>query len=275
MIKAKSVTYQYQGEGTEDINALSAVDIEIAEGEFVAIIGPNGSGKSTLARLFNALILPQSGWVRVDDMDSHDPANLWEIRRRVGMVYQNPDNGIVATSVERDVAFGLENLGLATGVIRERLDWALRVLGITDLAEREPNLLSGGQKQKVAIAGVLAMQPRYLVLDEPTALLDPSGRDEVMEVVGGLNRKGLAIVYITHFMDEAAKADRVVVMDRGRIELDGPPREVFGRPTRLKELNLDVPEIALLAEELSQAGMDLPSGSLSVDELVDALVDKN
>lgn len=275
MIRAESVSYEYQGEGREPVGALFDVDIEIAAGEFVALIGSNGSGKSTLAKLFNALVLPQSGWVKVDGMDSRDAENLWEIRRRVGMVYQNPDNGIVATTVERDVAFGLENLGLATEAIVERVEAALKILGLTGLAEREPHLLSGGQKQKVAIAGALAMRPRYLVLDEPTALLDPSGRDEVMRVAKELNGQGLAIIYITHFMDEAFEADRVVVMDHGGIALDGPPHEVFAASTRIRSLGLDVPELALLTEELIQAGLDLPSGLFSIDELVDALVTKS
>jgi len=275
MIKAESVFYEYRHEGGEAIAALSGLDIEIAEGEFVALVGHNGSGKSTLAKLFNALLLPQKGCVSVDGMDSRDPANLWDIRRRVGMVFQNPDNQIVATTVERDVAFGPENLGLPTEVIRQRVEWALMALDIADLAQWEPHLLSGGQKQLAAIAGVLAMRPRYIILDEPTSLLDPAGREEVMEAVKELNRQGLSIIYITHFMDEAAQAHRIVAMERGLIAIDGPPRQVFSRPLHLRSLGLDVPEIALLADELRRGGLAVPPGLLTDDELVNAIVDKS
>jgi len=252
--------------------ALDHVDLTIRHGEFVAVLGMNGSGKSTLARHLNALLLPAEGTVTVDGMDTRDAHHLWSIRDRVGMVFQNPDNQIVAAVVEEDVAFGPENQGCPPPEIRSRVASALEAVGMTEMRDRAPHLLSGGQKQRVAIAGALALRPACLVLDEPTAMLDPSGRGEVVEVVRRLNAElGMAVVWITHFMEEAVLADRVVVMAGGKIQLEGPPRDVFLQATQLRELRLDVPPAVAAAERLRKQGVALPPGILTLDELVDAL----
>jgi energy-coupling factor transport system ATP-binding protein len=252
--------------------ALDHVNVSVQRGEFVAILGMNGSGKSTLARHLNALLLPTEGAVRVDGLDTREEVNLWPIRDQVGMVFQNPDNQIVAAIVEEDVAFGPENQGCPPPEIRQRVEAALATVGMTQMRDRAPHLLSGGQKQRVAIAGALALRPACLVLDEPTAMLDPSGRLEVVEVVHRLNRElGMTVVWITHFMEEAALADRVVVMAGGKVALEGPPREVFVQAKRLRELRLDVPPAVAAAERLRAGGVPLPQGILTLDELVDAL----
>lgn len=252
--------------------ALDHVSLTVNRGEFVAVLGMNGSGKSTLARHFNSLLLPSDGRVLVDGMDTRDDKNLWSIRDRVGMVFQNPDNQIVAAVVEEDVAFGPENQGRPSAEIRQRVEEALTAVGMIQMRERAPHLLSGGQKQRVAIAGALALRPACLVLDEPTAMLDPSGRREVVEVVHRLNRElGMTVVWITHFMEEAVLADRVVVMAGGQVALQGAPREVFVQSRRLRELRLDVPPAVAAAERLRARGVGLPDGILTLDELVDAL----
>lgn len=246
--------------------------MRVRRGEFLTVLGMNGSGKSTLARHMNGLLLPQSGTVMVDGMETRDDSNLWAIRERVGMVFQNPDNQIVAAIVEEDVAFGPENLGCPPGEILQRVEESLAAVGMLQMRERAPHVLSGGQKQRVAIAGALALRPACLVLDEPTAMLDPSGRAEVVQVVRKLNRElGMAVVWITHFMDEAVQSDRVVVMANGRIELDGTPREVFTQVDRLRQLRLDVPPAVMVAERLRRFNLPLPSGLLTLDELVEAL----
>lgn len=252
--------------------ALDGVSLQVGRGEFVAVLGMNGSGKSTLARHFNALLLPRAGRVLVDGMETSDEKHLWPIRDRVGMVFQNPDNQIVAAIVEEDVAFGPENQGLPSPQIRERVAQALATVGLTELRERAPHLLSGGQKQRVAIAGALALQPACLVLDEPTAMLDPAGRREVRDVVRRLNREmSITVVWITHFMDEAVEADRVFVMAGGRVELQGAPREVFAQPARLRALRLDLPPAVAAAERLRAQGLPLPDGLLTMEALVDEL----
>lgn len=247
---------------------LRDINLKVKKGEFVVIIGHNGSGKSTLAKHINALLVPSLGKVEVMGMDTRDPAKAWEIRQRVGMVFQNPDNQLVAAVVEEDVAFGPENQGVPTVEIRKRVDEALREVGLYEYRTHGPHLLSGGQKQRVAIAGVLAMRPDCIVLDEATAMLDPRGRQEFMEVVRRLNKQeGKTIIHITHYMEEAVQADRVLVMDQGRIVLEGTPGEVFSKADRLKELGLDVPALTELALKLRKKGVQLPE-ILTEDEMV-------
>lgn len=275
-IVAEGVTFTYgreDAEGAAQVRlALDGVDLEVRRGEFLAILGMNGSGKSTLARHLNALLLPRTGRVLVDGLDTREEQNLWPIRDRVGMVFQNPDNQIVAAVVEEDVAFGPENQGLPPAEIRARVAEALASVGMSEHRERSPHLLSGGQKQRVAIAGALALRPACLVLDEPTAMLDPSGRAEVLAVVRRLNRElGMAVVWITHFMEEAAVADRVVVMAGGKVQLSGTPREVFSQPDRLRALRLDLPPAVQAAQRLRAEGVPLPDTILTLDELVEAL----
>ncbi len=247
---------------------LRDINLKVKKGEFVVIIGRNGSGKSTLAKHINALLVPSLGKVEVMGMDTRDPAKAWEIRQRVGMVFQNPDNQLVAAIVEEDVAFGPENQGVPAAEIRRRVDEALREVGLYEYRTHGPHLLSGGQKQRIAIAGVLAMRPDCIVLDEATAMLDPRGRQEFMEVVRRLNKQeGKTIIHITHYMEEAAEADRVLVMDQGRIVLEGTPGEVFSKAGRLKELGLDVPALTELALKLRKKGVELPE-ILTEDEMV-------
>jgi energy-coupling factor transport system ATP-binding protein len=251
---------------------LDDIDLNIERGEFVAILGHNGSGKSTLAKHFNAMLLPSGGRVLVSGRDTADQNELYEIRRMVGMVLQNPDNQIVSTIVEEDVAFGPENLGVEPSEIRRRVDEALKAVGMLEYREHAPHKLSGGQKQRVAIAGVLAMQPECIVLDEPTSMLDPQGRKEVLDTISRLNReRGITIVLITHFMEEAVLADRVVVLENGRILLQGPPREVFSDIERLRQVGLDVPQPAELCHQLRRAGVPLPEDVLTAEECVEAL----
>ncbi|WP_374713674.1 energy-coupling factor transporter ATPase [Symbiobacterium terraclitae] len=275
-IVAERVSFAYGREDAAEDRpvalALDGVDAEVYRGEFLAVLGMNGSGKSTLARHLNALLLPRSGRVLVDGLDTRAEQNLWPIRDRVGMVFQNPDNQIVAAVVEEDVAFGPENQGLPPAEIRARVAEALESVGMTAHRERSPHLLSGGQKQRVAIAGALALRPACLVLDEPTAMLDPSGRAEVLGVVRRLNRElGMAVVWITHFMEEAAVADRVMVMAGGKVQLVGTPRAVFSQADRLRALRLDVPPAVQVAERLRADGIPLPGEILTLEELVEAL----
>lgn len=272
IITLDGLRYEYRdGEGNV-VTALDGISAAIREGEFVAVIGANGSGKSTLARHFNALLTPTTGRCLVAGMDTRDAAQLWHIRQTVGMVFQNPDNQIVAAVVEEDAAFGPENLGLPPQEIRRRVSEALAMVDMTAYRHHAPHLLSGGQKQRIAIAGVLAMRPRCLVLDEPTAMLDPRGRSEVLATVRRLHRQeGITVVYITHFMEEAVLADRVWVLAKGQLVMQGTPRQVFSRVPAVKALGLDVPLAAELAYRLRRRGVALPADIISDEELVTAL----
>ena len=272
-IRADNVHFAYEpAEGEAPREVLHGVTLDIAKGEFVALLGHNGCGKSTMAKLFNGMLQPTEGRITVDGMDTTQEETIYEVRRRVGLVQQNPDNQLVASIVEEDVAFGPENLGVEPKEIRRRVDEALKAVDMYEYRENAPYKLSGGQKQRVAIAGIIAMEPDCIVLDEPTAMLDPRGRAEVMETIHRLNReKGITIVLITHYMDEAASADRVVVMDTGRIVLDGSPREVFSQVELLKQHHLDVPQATELAYRLRACGCKLPDGILNEEECVGAL----
>lgn len=268
-ITVKNVCYQYSADSNL---ALDKINLTIKPGEFVAIIGPNGSGKSTLAKLLNGIFVPTQGDVFVDGLNTKDKDKIWEIRRKAGMVFQNPDNQIVATIVEEDVAFGPENLGIPPEEIRKRIDEALRTVELAEFANKAPHLLSGGQKQRVAIAGILAMKPDCIILDEPTAMLDPVGRREVISTVTKLNRQeGKTIILITHFMQEAVCADRVIVMEKGKIVMEGKPNEIFSQVEELKKYGLDVPQVTELAYLLTKDNVPLPKDILTVEEMVDCL----
>jgi len=272
-IKADHISFSYDAtEDEEPHEVLSDITLAIHKGEFVALLGPNGCGKSTIAKTFNAMLLPSGGKVFVDNMDTVDESILYEIRRRVGLVLQNPDNQLVASIVEEDVAFGPENLGVPSPEIRKRVDDALKAVDMYEYRLNAPYKLSGGQKQRIAIAGIIAMQPDCIVLDEPTAMLDPRGRTEVLDTIHRLNREnGITIVLITHYMDEAVDADRVVVMDSGKVLLDGTPKEVFSQVELLKQHQLDVPQATDLIDRLKAGGFDLPDGVLDIDECIAAL----
>ena len=268
LIQLKNVEYRYKKDAAP---ALQNIDLEIGAGEFVSIIGANGSGKSTLAKLLNVLLLPTAGQIKVGGLDTSHPENVWPIRQRVGMVFQNPDNQLVATMVEDDVAFGPENLGIPSAEIRARVDSSLKMVGMDGFQRYAPHNLSGGQKQRVAIAGLIAMEPDCLVLDEATAMLDPKGREEVMDTISYLNQeKDITCIHITHFMEEAARADRIVVLRNGKLVKDGSPAEIFRDIKTIKELSLDVPVAVELAEYLRDEGLSIPE-ILTIDELVDAL----
>ena len=272
-IKADKVCFAYEpAEGELPREVLHGVSLEIKKGEFVALLGHNGCGKSTMAKLFNGMLLPTEGKVTVEGMDTADEETIYEVRRRVGLVQQNPDNQLVASIVEEDVAFGPENLGVEPKEIRRRVDEAIKAVDMYEYRENAPYKLSGGQKQRVAIAGIIAMEPDCIVLDEPTAMLDPRGRDEVMETIHKLNReKGITIILITHYMDEAVQAGRVIVMDEGNILTEGTPREVFSQVELLKQHHLDVPQATELAYRLRAYGCGIPDGILNEEECVGAL----
>ena len=276
-IKARKLKFEYiqrDEEGNVDgvLTALDGVDLDVQPGEFVAILGHNGSGKSTLAKHLNMLLQAEEGTLWVDGKDAMDAANLWEIRQAAGMVFQNPDNQIVASVVEEDVAFGPENLGVPTGEIWRRVEKSLQSVGMSAYRSHSPNKLSGGQKQRVAIAGVMAMEPKCIVLDEPTAMLDPNGRKEVLAAVEALNReKNVTLILITHYMEEVIRADKVYIMDQGHVVMQGTPREIFSQVEKLKEYRLDVPQVTLLAHELRKEGLALPEGIMTRRELAEAL----
>lgn len=276
-IEARKLVHEYirrdeEGNVESILTALNEVDLDVKQGEFVAVLGHNGSGKSTLAKHLNVLLTASGGTLWVDGRDTKDADNLWAIRQNAGMVFQNPDNQIIASVVEEDVAFGPENIGVPTSEIWKRVERSLKSVGMIKYREHSPNKLSGGQKQRVAIAGVMAMEPKCIVLDEPTAMLDPNGRREVLEAVEQLNKeKGITVILITHYMEEVVHADRVYVMDHGNVVMQGSPRTIFSQVDTLKSYRLDVPQITLLAYELKKAGLDIPDGILTRQELVEAL----
>ena len=277
IIKAKNLKYDYlkyddNGQPSESHTAVDNVNLDIRAGQFISILGHNGSGKSTLAKHMNALLIPTEGTLWVDGKDTAAIDELWEIRQSAWMVFQNPDNQIIGTVVEEDVGFGPENMGVPTDAIWTRVNKSLEAVGMTAFRHRSPNKLSGGQKQRVAIAGVMAMQPKCIILDEPTAMLDPNGRKEVLQAVHELNKnQGITVILITHYMEEAIDSDQVFVMDQGHIVMEGTPKEIFSRVEELKSYRLDVPQVTLLAHELKKAGVEVPDGILTAKELVDAL----
>jgi energy-coupling factor transport system ATP-binding protein len=281
IIKADKLDYDYleyseDGEHPEVTHAIQDVSLKIHTGQFIAILGHNGSGKSTLAKHMNALLVPTDGTMWVDQMDTREDTDIWNIRQKAGMVFQNPDNQIVASVVEEDVGFGPENLGVPTDEIWRRVDECLEKTGMIAYRKHSPNKLSGGQKQRIAIAGVMAMKPKCIILDEPTAMLDPNGRREVIDAVSELNRReGVTVILITHYMEEVIRADKVFVMDKGRLVMEGVPREIFSRVEELHDLRLDVPHVTLLGHRLRMDGVPIPEGILTIEELVDALVRVN
>ncbi len=272
LITLKNLNYLYAAGTPDPVAALDGISLTIERGELVAIVGSNGSGKSTLAKHLNALLTPTEGEVWVDGLDTRDPAAVWEIRQRVGMVFQNPDNQLIATVVEEDVAFGPENLGLPPAEIAIRVADALKTVDMAAYRQHAPHRLSGGQKQRVAIAGILAMRSQCLVLDEATTMLDPSGQREVMETIKRLNRDGITIIHITHSMEEAAACNRIIALHAGRVVLDGPPEEVFARPDDLTRLGLAVPPIRALAAQLARAGLPIPARTVALEQLEEALL---
>lgn len=277
IIEAKNLIFEYirrdeEGNVEGITRAVDEVDLDIKQGDFVAILGHNGSGKSTLAKHLNAILYPTEGTVWVDGKDTTQEEYLWDIRQNAGMVFQNPDNQIIGQVVEEDVGFGPENMGVPTKEIWERVEESLKAVGMYKYRKHSPNKLSGGQKQRVSIAGVIAMHPKCIILDEPTAMLDPNGRKEVIRAVRALNDvEGITVVLITHYMEEIIHADKAIVMDKGKIAMQGTPREIFSQVEKLKELRLDVPQVTLLAYELKKSGLNLPDGILTCDELMNAL----
>lgn len=279
IIDGKNLVYEYtqldeNGEIESTLKAVDGVNLDVEAGDFIAILGHNGSGKSTLAKHLNAILVPTEGTLYVDGKDTKDESKLWEIRQTAGMVFQNPDNQIIGTIVDEDVGFGPENMGIPREEIWRRVEKSLKAVGMWEYRSHSPNKLSGGQKQRVAIAGVVAMQPKCIVLDEPTAMLDPNGRKEVIQTVRELNQtEKVTVILITHYMEEVIHADKVLVMDEGKIVMQGTPREIFSQVEKLKSYRLDVPQVTLLAYELKKSGLDLPDGILSIEELVQALKD--
>ena len=277
IIDGKNLVYEYtqldeNGEIESTLKAVDGVNLDVEAGDFIAILGHNGSGKSTLAKHLNAILVPTEGTLYVDGKDTKDESKLWEIRQTAGMVFQNPDNQIIGTIVDEDVGFGPENMGIPREEIWKRVEKSLKAVGMWEYRSHSPNKLSGGQKQRVAIAGVVAMQPKCIVLDEPTAMLDPSGRKEVIRAVRGLNQvEGVTLILITHYMEEIIHADKVFVMDKGKIAMQGTPREIFSQVEQLKKLRLDVPQVTLLSYELQKRGIPLPDGIWTREELVSAL----
>ena len=277
MIKTKKLIFEYakrdeEGNIIGKSRAIDEVDLDIEPGQFIAILGHNGSGKSTLAKHMDAILVPTEGTIWVDGMDTKDDDHLWDVRQSAGMVFQNPDNQIIGTVVEEDVAFGPENLGVPTEEIWKRVEDSLKSVGMIEYRHHSPNKLSGGQKQRVAIAGVMAMRPKCIVLDEPTAMLDPNGRKEVLRSVQELRkRENITVILITHYMEEVVDADHVIVMDHGHVVMQGTPREIFSQVETLKEYRLDVPQVTILADELKKRGLDIPAGILKKEELVEAL----
>lgn len=277
IIEAAKLIFEYKryredGQVEETIRAVDGVDLDIKKGEFVAILGHNGSGKSTLAKQLNAILVPTEGTLYVDGKDVSDPKNVWDVRQSAGMVFQNPDNQIIGSVVEEDVGFGPENMGVPTEEIWQRVEESLRSVGMWEYRKSSPNKLSGGQKQRVAIAGVVAMHPKCIVLDEPTAMLDPVGRKDVIRAARALNMvEDVTVILITHYMEEVIYADKVIVMDDGKVVMQGTPKEIFAEVETLKKYRLDVPQVTLLAHELKKAGLELPAGILSIEELVEQL----
>lgn len=277
IIEGSGLVYEYRkygedGEIAAVTRAVDGVSLDVKRGDFVAILGHNGSGKSTLAKHINAILTPDEGTLYVDGMDTSEEKNLWNVRQSAGMVFQNPDNQIIGTVVEEDVGFGPENMGIPTEEIWERVEESLKCVGMWEYRKKSPNKLSGGQKQRVAIAGVVAMHPKCIVLDEPTAMLDPTGRKEVLRTVRALNQvEDVTVLLITHYMEEVIYADKVLVMDEGKVVMQGTPREIFSQVEQLQKYRLDVPQVTLLAYELKKAGLPVPDGVLTVDELVEEL----
>ncbi len=277
MVRTHQLVFEYEkrdeeGNVTGSSRAIDKVDIDVKEGQFIAILGHNGSGKSTLAKHINALLVPTEGTIWVDGKDTKDGEELWKVRQSAGMVFQNPDNQIIGTVVEEDVGFGPENLGVPTDEIWQRVEESLKAVGMLSYRHHSPNKLSGGQKQRVAIAGVVAMEPKCIVLDEPTAMLDPMGRKEVLGTVQKLReQKKVTVILITHYMEEVVDADKIYVMDHGHVVMEGTPREIFSRVDELKSYRLDVPQVTILADELKKRGLDIPAGILKKEELVEAL----
>lgn len=273
MVECRNLLYKYaEEEGKPGKIAINEINLDIKKGEFLVVLGRNGSGKSTLAKHINALLLPSGGKVFVDGLDTSNISEVWNIRNKAGMVFQNPDNQLVATIVEEDVAFGPENLGIEPKEIRKRVDEALKTVDMSEYRRHAPHLLSGGQKQRIAIAGILAMRPECIVFDEPTAMLDPIGRREVIRTIKEVNRNfGITIILITHFMEEAAQADRIVVMDEGKIIMQGIPREIFSQVSEMKKIGLDVPQVTELAYELKKNGIKIDTDILTINEMVNAL----
>ena len=275
MIKCEKLSFKYttdEENGVVEKYAIKDIDLTVKKGEFLVVLGHNGSGKSTVAKHMNALLIPSSGTIYVDGLDTKNEENIWTVRSKAGMVFQNPDNQMVATIVEEDVAFGPENLGIDPKEIRKRVDESLEKVGMSEYKRHAPHLLSGGQKQRVAIAGILAMQPECIIFDEPTAMLDPSGRREVLENIKEINKEhGITVILITHYMDEAAQADRVVVIDGGSVVLEGKPKQVFSNVEKMKSLGLDVPQVTEIVYELNKKGFNLDKEILNVDEMVDEL----
>ncbi len=278
MISIRKLIHDYfrqdeDGNVSEKIRAVDGVDIEVNAGEFIVILGHNGCGKSTLAKHINALLFPTEGEVWVEGMNTTNEDQIWDIRQRAGMIFQNPDNQIIAQVVEEDVGFGPENIGLPTDKIWQRVEESLKTVGMYEYRKKSPNRLSGGQKQRVCIAGVMAMHPKCIIMDEPTAMLDPSGRREVIEAARDLNKtEGITIILITHYMEEAIQADRIFVMDQGKVAMQGTPREIFSRVEEMQALHLDVPQVTLLAHSLRKQGIRIPKGILTREELADALL---